>query len=144
MAWRADYPTRDLVCSPLVSVHSWFRLPNQMASFIQRAHLFVSLSTTFAPSRSITQLRLSAWLVMADLCSTFVASRVKRLDVTVSTFFYVFQVWYQMFFLFHQCNTYCISYMEFGTHNRFCVCLPLCLLDAPVLISLLATPSSEQ
>ena len=60
-----------------------------MVSFIQRAHMFVSLSTTFAPSQSITQLRLSAWSVMADLCSTFVehflASRVERLDVTFST-----------------------------------------------------------
>ncbi|KAK2160967.1 hypothetical protein NP493_1613g00099 [Ridgeia piscesae] len=43
-----------------------------MASFIQRAHLFVALSTTFAPSQSITQLCLSAWSVIADLCSTLV------------------------------------------------------------------------
>ena len=32
----------------------------QMAAFIERAHLFVSLSTTITPSQSITQLCLSA------------------------------------------------------------------------------------
>ena len=67
----------------------------QMASVIQRAHLFVSLSSTFAPTQSITQLRLSALPVMAYLCSTFVehfpASRVKRLGVTVSTCFMFFK-----------------------------------------------------
>ena len=92
MAWRADCPTRDLDCTPL-SVHSWFRLPNPDGFFIQRAHLFVTLSTTFAHYQSITQLCLYAWSVVADMCSTifvehFLASRVKRVDVTVSTFFY--------------------------------------------------------
>ena len=28
MVWRADCPTRDLVYSPLISVHSWYHLPN--------------------------------------------------------------------------------------------------------------------
>ena len=33
VAWRADCRTRDLVCRPLVSVLSWFRLPNQDGFF---------------------------------------------------------------------------------------------------------------
>ena len=135
MAWRADCPIRDLVCSPsLVSVHSWFRLPNPDGFFYPMrtpVRLFIH---HFRSPQSVTHLCLSAWLVVADLCSTFVehflASRVKHLDVTVSTSI----LWNQMFFLFHQCNTYCMSYMELCTHNWSCVCLPLCLLDAPVFV----------
>ena len=63
----------------------------KMASFIQSAHLLVSLSTTFAPSQCITQLYLSAWSVIANLCSPFVdhclVSRVKCLIVMVWTSF---------------------------------------------------------
>jgi len=48
MAWRAECRTCSLVCSPPLSlfiVGSVFLI--QMASYIQHAHLFVSLSTTF-------------------------------------------------------------------------------------------------
>ena len=112
MAWRADSPTHDLVCSPLVSVHSWFRLPNPDGFFIQRLHLFIPLS--FAPSQSVTQLCLSAWSVNADLCSMLVehllVSRLKRLVVMVSLLFCVHLVSCQMSFLFRRCNTCCRSY----------------------------------
>ena len=61
-----------------------------MASLIHLAFLLRSLSISFAPSQSMMQLFLSAWSVIADLCSTVAdslfSSLVYRLIVMFSTF----------------------------------------------------------
>ena len=60
-----------------------------MASLVHLAFLLHSLSITFAPSQSMMQLFLSAWSVIADLCSitvdTLFCSLVNRLVVMFST-----------------------------------------------------------
>ena len=133
MAWRADCHTRDLVGFPsslfIVGIVSLI----QMAYFYP-AHLFISLSTTFAPSQSITQLSVRMvcyckFLFYAGRASSGLPSETS-IVVMVSTSFCVHLVLCQMFFLFRRCNTCCRSYMGFGTHNRSCVCLPLYLSDA--------------
>ena len=105
--WRGEQTVPHCIPSSLFIVGIVFLI--LVVSFIQRTHLFVSLSTTFAPSQSITQLCLSTWSVIADLCSMLVephlVSRVKRLVGMVSTSFLCSSSLGQMFFLFHRCNT---------------------------------------
>ena len=94
MTWRADCSTCDLVCSPPASLFIvGFVFLIQMASFIQRTHLFVSLSTTFAPSQSITQLcegrrwwlnRRSKLNIASCVIMKFVSKNVTMLNVHVS------------------------------------------------------------
>ena len=68
MAWRADCPTRDLVCSPssLFKVGAIFLI--LIVSLIQRAYMSVCLSIHHVHlSQSITYLYTPARSVIADL-----------------------------------------------------------------------------
>ena len=89
--WRGEQtvPYVTYSVAPLVSVHSWFRLPNPDGFFYPtRTHvsLFIHHFRSLPVYHTVASVRMS---VMADWCSTFVehflASRVKRLDVTDAT-----------------------------------------------------------
>ena len=85
--WRGEQtPTRDLVCSsphlsPHLIVGSVFLI--QMASFIQRAHLFVSLSITFSPS-----LVVKLWNLFEKYTSNLMNIFTNIRPLTVSSYQY--------------------------------------------------------
>ena len=83
------YVTQSISLSSRFTTGVVFRI--HTASLIQLAFLLHSLSITFVPSQSMMQLFLSAWSVIADLCSitvdTLFCSLVNRLVVMFSTSF---------------------------------------------------------
>ena len=127
MAWRAVCPKRDCVCNPSSQLMVGAIFLIHMASLIQRPHFYISLSTTIAPSQSITQLCLLSWSLIADLGSTFVEyfrfSRVKRSCYR-----------FNFFLLFIQSRVKCssgvtdvrhVAGVGFGIGRHSYFCLPL-------------------
>ena len=91
LSWQACRPIRDSIYIPLVSIHDWSCLSDPYGLFDPLAILLHYLSITFVPSQSMMQLFLSAWSVIADVCSitvdTLFCSLVNRLVVMFSTSF---------------------------------------------------------
>ena len=135
MTWQADYPTRDLVCSPLITVHIWYRLPYP-DGFLYPKRTPVRLSIHHFRSLPVYHTVVSVHMVCCCRFVFYVCRAFSCLPSETSScygfnfFFCVHLVSCQMFFLFHRCNTYCRSYMGLGTHKWCCVCLPLYLLDS--------------
>ena len=108
-----------------------------MASLIHLAFLLGSLSTSFAPSQSMMQLFLSAWSVIADLCSiavdTLFCSLVNRLVVMLSTSFL-----FSSRLVPNVLPVLPIYMCGYNSHKRFVIHslsyhFPLCPLDALVV-----------
>ena len=80
-----------ILYSPRVSIHDWSCLSDPYVLFDPSCVSVTLCKSLFAPSQSMIQLFLSAWSVIADLCSiivdTLFCSLVNRLVVMFSTSF---------------------------------------------------------
>ena len=123
--WRGKQTVTHVTWSvaPLVSVHSWFRLPNPDDFFYPTrtpVRFFIHHFCSLPVYHTVMSVRMVGYCrFVFDVCRTFPCFPNKTSSCYGFNFLCVHLVSYQMFFLFHRCNTYCRSYMGFGTHNRY-------------------------